>query len=156
MLLRKSIRWLGLRVNIRITKWQEFISKLTHETSSKYIWNVIAKFNGKPFKPVEVLRQPNSRCHDNKDKANALVDHYQKISSNDQSDQKFWKTKTEPEIIICVRENIYATNNEPYNELFSIKELQSALNKKKSTSPGADTIHYDMLKICLKKENGNC
>ena len=45
-----------------------------------------------------------------------------------------------------MRENIYATNNEPYNELFSIKELQSALNKKKSTSPGADTIHYDMLK----------
>ena len=41
---------------------------------------------------------------------------------------------------------MYATNNEPYNELFSIKELQSALNKKKSTSPGADTIHYDMLK----------
>ena len=65
------------------------LSKLNHETNSKYIWNVIAKFNGKPFKPVEVLRQVNSRCHDNKGKANDLVDHYQKISSNDQLDPKF-------------------------------------------------------------------
>ena len=65
-------------------------------------------------------------------------------------------SKTEPEIINCVRENIYATNNEPYNELFSIKELQSSLNKKKSTSPVADTMHYDMQKMCLKKKKGNC
>ena len=73
--------------------------------------------------PVEVLRQPNSRCHDNKDKANALVDHYQQISSND---QRFGleKQKTEPEIINCVRENIYATNDEPYNEHFSIKNCK--------------------------------
>ena len=48
-------------------KWKEFISTLTHKTNSKHIWNVIAKFNGKPFKPVEVLKSNNVRYHDNKE-----------------------------------------------------------------------------------------
>ena len=48
-------------------KWKEFISTLTYKANSKHIWNVIAKFNGKPFKLVEVLKANNTRYHDNKD-----------------------------------------------------------------------------------------
>ena len=41
-----------------------------------------------------------------------------------------------------------ANDGEPlaYNANFTIKELKTALSKKKSTAPGGDTVHYDMLK----------
>ena len=57
--------------------------KLNHNTNSKEVWQIISKFNGKPFKPVEVIKQDNVRYHENKDKANVLANHYQKTSSND-------------------------------------------------------------------------
>lgn len=78
-------------------KWKEFISTLTHKTNSKHIWNVIAKFNGKPFKPVEVLKSNNVRYHDNKEKANALVKHYQKTSSDELLEPSFRLRKRELE-----------------------------------------------------------
>ena len=37
-------------------------------------------------------------------------------------------------------------NDQPYNAHFTIKELKIALNSKKNSAPGADTIHYKMLK----------
>ena len=37
-------------------------------------------------------------------------------------------------------------NDQPYNAYFTIKELKIALNSKKNSAPGADTIHYEMLK----------
>ena len=40
---------------------------------------------------------------------------------------------------------------EAYNEIFTFRELVVALNKKKSTAPGADTIHYGMLKIASEQ-----
>ena len=41
-----------------------------------------------------------------------------------------------------------ANDGEPlaYNANFTIKELKTALSKEKSTAPGGDTVHYDMLK----------
>ena len=134
--------------NAKKTKFREFISKLNHNTNSKEVWQIISKFNGKPFKPVEVIKQYNVRYHENKDKANVLANHYQKTSSNDllQPEFKDKKREVEPAIDETVNESISTGNDEPYNALFTINELNTALNKKKSTAPGADTIHYDMLK----------
>ena len=47
---------------------------------------------------------------------------------------------------MTVQAGIEGGGGEAYNDLFTFKELTTALNKKKSTAPGADTIHYDMLK----------
>ena len=42
-------------------------------------------------------------------------------------------------------------NDQPYNAFFTIKELKIVLNSKKSSAPGADTIHYEMLKQLPEK-----
>ena len=130
------------------SKFQELISKLNHKTSSKELWGLISKFNGKPFKPVEVLKSNNTRHQENIDKANALAQHYQKVSSNDLLSPEFRaeKLKRDPDITDTVQASIEGGGGEAYNDLFTFKELTTALNKKKSTAPGADTIHYDMLK----------
>lgn len=139
--------------NTKKNKWQEFISTLNHKTDSKTLWNKISRFNGKPFKPVDVLNADNIRHHENIDKANVLVKHYQKISSNTQLEQPFKDRKkdADPEITVEINAKINDKRNENYNTLFTIGELKTALNKKKSTAPGADTIHYDMLKNSSEK-----
>ena len=130
------------------SKFQELISKLNHKTSSKELWGLISKFNGKPFKPVEVLKSNNTRHQENIDKANALAQHYQKVSSNELLSPEFSaeKLKRDPDITVTVQASIEGGGGEAYNDLFTFKELTTALNKKKSTAPEADTIHYDMLK----------
>ena len=114
--------------NAKKTKFREFISKLNHNTNSKEVCQIISKFNGKPFKPVEVIKQDNVRYHENKDKANVLANHYQKISSNDllQPEFKDKKREVEPAIDETVNESISTGNGEPYNALFKINELNTA------------------------------
>ena len=49
------------------TKFQALISNLNHQTCSKELWGLISKFNGKLFKPVEVLKSNNTRHQENID-----------------------------------------------------------------------------------------
>lgn len=132
----------------KTNKWQEFISTLNYKTDSKTIWNIIGRFNGKPFKPVEVLKSNNTRHCENIDKANILVKHYRDTSGNEMLSDPFKEVKRARDPIIegQIATCIAGGENEIYNENFTITEFKNALNKKKSTSPGADTIHYDMLK----------
>ena len=77
-----------------------------------------------------------------------MAQHYQTVSSNQLLDPNFRERKRifEPEITQTVQASIEGGGDEPYNDMFTFKELTNALNKKKSTAPVADTIHYDMLK----------
>ena len=129
-------------------KWQDLISTLSYKTDSKTIWNIIGKFNGKPFKPVEVLKSNNTRYHENLDKANILAKHYRDTSANEMLSDLFKEVKRarDPEIEGQIELCIAGGEAESYNENFTMTEFNNALSKKKSTSPGADTIHYDMLK----------
>ncbi|MEW8088496.1 MAG: reverse transcriptase domain-containing protein, partial [Candidatus Thiodiazotropha endolucinida] len=137
----------------RKQKWREFISTLTYHTSSKKIWNMIKRFNGKPYTPVDVLEIDGIRYHENKDKAEALTQHYQITSSNQALNPDFrtHKEAQEPLIDADVIRSASVGEHRVYNTLFTIRELHTALNRKKSTAPGADTVHYDMLKQLTEK-----
>lgn len=133
---------------VRKEKWREFISTLSYKTNSKKIWDTLKKFNGKPYNPIEVLKINNLRFHENKDKAEILTKHYQKVSSDGALSQAFMQHKTiqEPIINNLIWRKASSGEHRAYNANFTIKELKTALSKKKSTAPGGDTIHYDMLK----------
>ena len=133
---------------VRQKAWEEFISLLNYKSHSKLVWNTIRKFNSKPFHPIEVLKQNNVRYHDNKEKAEILAQRYKNVSSNNSLDPTFRARKEheEPRIEQEVRDRARAGQHEAYNADFTYRELIRALNKKKSTAPGADTVHYDMLK----------
>ena len=102
---------------------REVIAKLSHKTNSKELWGIISRFNGKPFKPVEVNKLKNTRPHENIDKANALAQHYQTISSNQLLDPNFRERKRilEPEITQTVQASIEAGRDKPH--IFTFKEL---------------------------------
>ena len=128
--------------------WEDFISLLNYKTHSKLVWNTIRKFNGKPFHPIEVLKQNGIRYHENKDKAEILAQHYKHVSSDQNLDPAFraHKEQQDPVIEQEVTERADAGQHQPYNAEFSYRELITALSKKKSKAPGADTVHYDMLR----------
>ena len=81
-------------------------------------------------------------------KAEILTDQYVKVSSNETHCIEFQRTKIDEEVCInrLFEENMELDNDQPYNAHFTIKELKIALNSKKTSAPGADTIHYEMLK----------
>lgn len=60
----------------------------------------------------------------------------------------FRQHKFEQEPVIDQMLALNANDGEPlaYNANFTIKELKTALSKKKSTAPGGDTVHYPGIK----------
>ena len=66
-----------------------------------------------------------------------------KVSSAANYDLNFksFKTKQEQHKL-----NFTSDNEEDYNELFSLGELLTSLNKTKDTAVGPDDIHYQLLK----------
>ena len=115
---------------------------------------MIKRFNGKPFRPVETLKIYDARFHTNQEKAEILTRHYQSVSSDKSLDPDFrqHKAKREPEIDKLISEHSDPAPHRIFNAPFTRHELQVALDKKRSTAPGADTVHYDMLKNLT--ENG--
>ena len=107
------------------TKFQELISKLNHKTTSKELWGLISRFNGKPFKPVEVLISNNTRHQENIDKANALAQHYQKVSSNENLSPEFRaeKLKRDPDITVTVQASIEGGGGRPTMTFLPLKNL---------------------------------
>ncbi|MEW8548241.1 MAG: reverse transcriptase domain-containing protein [Candidatus Thiodiazotropha sp.] len=134
--------------SVRKQKWRDFISTLTYRANSKQVWNMIKRFNGKPYTPVDVIEIDGIRYHDSRDKAEVLTQHYQNTSSNQSLNPEFriHKEAQEPLIDREVARSASVGEHRVYNTLFTIRELTTALNRKKSTAPGADTVHYDMLK----------
>lgn len=139
--------------SVKKQKWEEFISTLTFKTNSKIVWDTFKKFKGKSSRPVEVIKVENVRYHENSDKAEILAKHYQNVSSNASLTPTFrdHKNEQEPRIDRLVGTNTGNGEHLVYNTDFTIRELSTALNKKKSTAPGGDTVHYDMLKQLPEK-----
>ena len=74
---------------------------------------------------------------------NALAKSMSKVSfsANYYPNFKRFKTKQEQHKL-----NFTSDNGEDYNELFSLDELLTSLNKAKDTAVGPDDIHYQFLK----------
>ena len=132
---------------------EHFCSQLTYKTNSRILWQQIKKFNGKPFKPVSSLVVNNIRYSESRQKAEILTDQYVKVSSDETHSVAFQRRKIDEETRInrSFEENMGLDNDQPYNAFFTIKELKIALNSKKNSAPGADTIHYEMLKQLPEK-----
>ena len=96
----------------------------------------------------------NIRYSESRQKAEILTDQYVKVSSDETLySVAFQRRKIDEETRInyLFEENIGLDNDQPYNAFFTIKELKIALNSKKNSAPGADTIHYEMLKQLPEK-----
>ena len=124
--------------------WHNYISSLGNQASLKKTWDMIRKISGKNETSTSHHLQDNgSWITERKDIANVLGSTYKRtFSSNNYSeDFKQFKIIEEQNEI-----DFDSTNDETYNQQFSLRELKNAIAKSNDTSPGPDDIHYQILK----------
>ena len=93
--------------------------------------------------PLKHLIKNNTQVINIKDIANTLAD-----SSSTNSNTEFHKYKDKKE---KQKLNFKSGNTESYNELFSLSELNEAIQKSHNTAIGPDEIHYEFLRQLLSK-----
>ena len=130
--------------NEKRQSWRNFITKINSRTQMSKVWNMIQRIKGKGTNStIKHLICDDDILTSKKDIANALAKSMSKVSSAANYDPNFksFKTKQEQHKL-----NFTFDNGEDYNELFSLGELLTSLNKAKDTAVGPDDIHYQLLK----------
>ena len=125
------------------TCWRTYIAGLNSNTSSKKIWAIIRKINGKTTDPlVHHLHTADGNVTLPKDISNTLAKTFANNSSADHYSPIFNQHKTHAEL-----EPLDFTSpiQYQYNKHFSLRELEKALSSSKNTSVGPDEIHYEIL-----------
>ena len=125
--------------------WKEFLSTVNSETSNTLVWKVIKCLSGK-FNSKEkiVLSLDNGAViTDPEEIANHLGRFFSNISSDNNYSEEFLLHKIETEFS---QVHFLPSNGEKYNNIFTLNELETALNSCLDTSPGEDGIHYLMIK----------
>ena len=129
--------------------WQDFTSQLNHRTNSKEVWDKIHRIRGKSTKSnMATLVTNDQYITSNTEKANVLVKHYQKVSSDASLPTKFIPVKkaAEPKINKLIEDNCDPNPDPTYNKDFTLIELNQALSMCKNTAPGEDLINYEMIR----------
>ncbi len=136
----------------RETGWRTFISEITSDKSSKEIWTKFNRLRGKTYEPIKPLKLNDRFITDNNEKAQVLTNHYKTVASDQNLHPSFLNVKSQQNPIIEQELQANSSLDPEVNEVsllnrkFVMSELKNALNKKKSTAPGADQIHYNILK----------
>jgi len=136
------------RQNIRLSKqesWQSYASSINSHTPVKQVWQKIKTLNGKraSCKIPALVTDDDETVYTLPEIANTLAKSFASNSSSQNYTSTFTKHKSQAE---KTKPNFNSDNTESYNKPFTIAELDSAISKGKSTSPGPDGIHNDMLK----------
>ena len=128
--------------------WQEFVSQIEHKTTSKDIWDKINRIRGKKSNSNAALLVDGKPVISNKDKANVLVSHYQKVSSTQNLPPQFIASKPfkDSEIDKQLEDQIASDPQPTYNNNFTMTELETSLALCKNTAPGVDLINYEMIR----------
>ncbi|KAG1649840.1 RNA-directed DNA polymerase from mobile element jockey [Nymphon striatum] len=124
--------------------WRQYVSKLNSQSSIKSAWDRLRKIRGKGTSDAyKHLNVGGTAITSQLDIANALGQSFCRNSSSDNCTGSFrsYKNRAESQQL-----DFKTTNTEVYNQVFSLEELRRSLRASKDTSPGPDSIHYQMLK----------
>lgn len=124
--------------------WKNFVSKLTSKSPVKQTWNMVSKIIGRPSVPkFHHLRCSDNDITDPVEMADCLADTFSKHSSSEHYREPFknYKSKTEK-----IQLSFQSSQDEAYNEIFSLKELKDSLREARNTLPGIDGIPYQILR----------
>jgi exonuclease III len=124
--------------------WKQYVSKLNSKTNIKSTWDMVRRISGK-HNPSRVyhLTSNNVKITESADICNVLAESFAFNSSADNYSPTF---NTFRKIAEKKKLNFNSNNAECYNEYFTLHELQNALHRSNDTSPGDDTVHYQLLK----------
>lgn len=130
-------------LNCKRDSWRGYMSTINRSTSVSQIWRVIKTLNGKPSSFGKILLNVNGEViSDPGELVKIFVNYFASISSDDNYSWDFLLHKIEVEL----EPLHFPDGDDSYNRPFTLQELRSALEACEDTSPGADGIHYAMLK----------
>jgi len=152
--MRWKIKRAEHRQNVKQHKrasWEKMAGEININTPIAKVWESIRRIKGRSPKKIPILIDDGQVISSIPGICEKLADSFARVSSNDNYSPHFRHIKHTTE-----QNNLDFTSNnfEPYNQPFSIDELQHAIRNTKETSPGADYITNSMLKNmnteCLK------
>ena len=130
--------------------WQEFVQTINVNTPSSKVYGKIRQISGKyKNNSITSLLADGNLITDTKEICEKVAESFVKASSTNNYTNEFqqYKMIQEQNMPIIPEDN----NNEDYNDKFTINEMESALNLCKGSSPGPDTIQYEMIKNMNQK-----
>ena len=132
-----------IRSSMKIS-WENFVSSIDVNTSSKTVWNKIKSISGKhTYSSITSLNINGQNETLINTIATSLGTFFQTNSSSNLYSLEFRRSKHRLESVPI---DIDSDGLESFNKLFSMSELEIAIKKSKGSSPGPDNIHYDMIK----------
>ena len=121
--------------------WKSFVSQFTSQTPLSKIWGLVRSLSGKrAVSCLPPLRINNDTITEPKQILNSIATSLQNCSSSANYTDDFAVTARHN---FCLPEHAFVSCNlEPYNNLFSLSELQTAIKSAGNTSVGPDRLHY--------------
>lgn len=124
--------------------WRNFVSEINVNTPTVKVWDKLRGIRGRASRRVTILKDEHRSYTTESDIANKLADSFSAVSSTENYSPTFQRAKRQAE---ATELDLSSNNTEDYNELFTIEELSSVIDKLNTkTSPGPDGIHNQMLK----------
>ena len=148
---QNSITFKMLRAKARRTvreekrsSWECFVAGLNASANAKKVWDAVRKIAGKYTPtPIKHLTINNNLITDANDICNALAVTLAQNSSDNHYSEIFKKHKYRKE---AEPMSFKSSNDEYYNEPFSLRELTFALKQARDCCPGPDNIHNAFLR----------
>ena len=123
--------------------WQQYVSRLNSRTTLKSTWDMVRRISGKyKANTVSHLKYNANDITGVKEICNTLAAQFAFNSSSDNYSHVFNRHR-----LTIERKTIdFDTNDHfPYNNVFTLHELKQAIKISRDTSPGIDTVHYQLL-----------
>ena len=124
--------------------WQQYVSRLNSRTTLKSTWDMVRRISGKyKANTVSHLKYNANDITGVKEICSTLATQFAFNSSSDNYSHVFNRHR-----LTIERKTIdFDTNDHfPYNDVFTLHELKQAIKISRDTSPGIDTVHYQLLK----------
>ena len=121
--------------------WQSFINQFNHHTPLSKIWSLARSLSGKrSFTSLPVLRVNNTNITQPQEVVNTIAATFAHYSSSQNYRPGFVESASR---LSRLPHNAFiSTNNEEYNDAFSLSELRDAISSTGNTSMGPDKLHY--------------
>jgi hypothetical protein len=123
--------------------WEQFVSYIRPESTSKQLWDKIHKLSNSKAKQTFKLKINNQLTDDPSLISEYLANHFSQTSSSSNYSEQFIVSKSFRESSpLC-----FDPDNSPdYNHEFSYEELEWALHRVHGSSAGPDDVGYPLLK----------
>ena len=125
--------------------WIDFLDTINEDQSSSELWRKINSIQGKRRVKGFSLKIDGVTTRDPQTIADALAKYFYGISAIDKYPPAFLKRHPNPQLTIV---NFPTTldQGQPFNQPFSMTELDYALSRVKGKTAGPDELGYPMLK----------